>query len=69
MTNPHPPRLPPRVERALTGANWSWQLGRRHWQIRIDNHLVAIWPRSPISNVTRNTLSVIASIRRARRHS
>ena len=40
----HPPRLPPAITRELEGLPWQWRCGNKHWQLRIDGELVAIWP-------------------------
>lgn len=70
MAHAKPPRLPPRVRQELEGLNWSMQLGTRHWQIRVDGKMVAIWPRaSNVGEISRNVHATITAIRRARRTS
>lgn len=41
------PRLPATVRRELEGLDWALVPGRKHWHLRIDGYLVAIWPHGP----------------------
>lgn len=45
-----PPRLPPSVKRELEGLTWELVPGRKHWHLRVENTLVAIWPHGTLAD-------------------
>jgi len=63
-----PHRVSPEVLRELQGLSHTWVKGTKHWQLRIDGKLVAIWPLSrPDSSIGHRNLNVRAAIRRHKR--
>lgn len=69
MSARQPPRLPPSIRVELEGLQWELVPGRKHWLLRIDGTLVAIWPHGPTSErstAARNARQVRNAIRKFR---
>ena len=64
MSQPRPPRLQPFLLDELEGLSWEWVMGTKHWQLRINGDLIAIWPRGTTRDMGKNDYSVRATIRK-----
>jgi hypothetical protein len=64
MSKPTRPILPPEIEIELRGLPYTWTLGAKHWHLRLDGDLVAVWSRGRPSNVGKPGTSIRAAIRR-----
>jgi hypothetical protein len=42
---PKAPRLPIVIRAMLSGADWHWINGSKHWKLIVNGRMVGIWPK------------------------
>ena len=71
MSKYRTPRLPSDIQAELSGLDWRWEIGAKHWKLMASNQLIAIWPRGSGGRQMTNgrpNQNMRAQIRRFRRN-